>query len=227
MFIINQLQDQMELFTTHMSAYVDDLLCMSHESSLDIDQINHYFKMKGNSCGVPKVYLGGQINAITLSNNVHAWSFTSSKYVQDALENIQSHICTDYNMKLPTRVSTPCTSGYRPELDISRELTDSRAVYLMSLIRILRWAVRLGRIDIETEVSKLSSFLAALREDHLSQALHIFAYLKKYHNSGIVFDPTYPDVNEDYFKANDDGSTFTGTKVNPCHLTCHLLWVKK
>ena len=113
-------------------------------------------------------------------------------------------------MKLPTRVSTPCTSGYRPELDISRELTDSRAVYFMSLIGILRWAVELGRIDIETEVSKLSSFLAAPREGHLSQALHIFAYLKKHHNSGIVFDPTYPDINEDDFKTNDDWKYFYG-----------------
>ena len=113
-------------------------------------------------------------------------------------------------MKLPTRVSTPCTSGYRPELDVSRELTDSRAVYFMSLIGILRWAVELGRIDIETEVSKLSSFLAAPREGHLSQALHIFAYLKKHHNSGIVFDPTYPDINEDDFKTNDDWKYFYG-----------------
>ena len=111
-------------------------------------------------------------------------------------------------MKLPTRVSTPCTSGYIPELDISSELTDSRAIYFMSLIGILRWAVELGRIDIEVEVSKLSSFLAAPREGHFSQTLHIFAYLKKYHNSGIVFDFIYPDVNEDDFKANDDWKYF-------------------
>ena len=107
-------------------------------------------------------------------------------------------------MKLHTRVTTPCTSEYRPELDISRELTDSRTIYFMPLIGILRWTVELGRIDIETEVSILSSFLTAPTEDHLSQTLHIFAYLKKHHNSGIVFDPTYPDIKENDFKANDD-----------------------
>ena len=88
------------------------------------------------------------------------------------------------------RVTTPFTSGYRAELDTSRELTDERALYFMSLIGILRLAVELCRIDITTEVSELSSFLAAPRDGRLNQALHIFAYLKKHHNSGIVFDPS-------------------------------------
>ena len=72
--------------------------------------------------------------------------------------------------------------------------------------------MELGRIDIETEVSKLSSFLAVPREGHLSQALHIFVYLKKYYNSRIVFNPTYPDINEDDFKANDDWKYFYGNE---------------
>ena len=53
------------------------------------------------------------------------------------------------------------------------------ALYFMSLIGILRWAVELGRIDITTEVSELSSFFAAPRDGHLNQALYIFAYFKK------------------------------------------------
>ena len=78
------------------------------------------------------------------------------------------------------------------------------ALYFMSLIGILRWAVELGRIDITTEVSELSSFFSAPRYGHLNQALYIFAYFKKHHNSGIVFDPTYPYINEDDFKTSDE-----------------------
>ena len=35
------------------------------------------------------------------------------------------------------------------------------------------------------------------------QVLHIFAYLKKHHNSALVFDPSYPDVNIDTFLKYD------------------------
>ena len=104
--------------------YVDDLLCISHEPSLVLDKLDRYFTLKDNSRGIPKSDLGGQINAVKLSNNVHAWSFTSSKYVQEAVKNVEKHIFTEYNLLLPTRVTTPFTSGYRPEIDISRELTD-------------------------------------------------------------------------------------------------------
>ena len=121
-----------------MLTYVDDLLCISDQPSLDLDKLDKYFKMKANSRGIPKSYLGVQINAVTLLNNVQAWSFTSSKYVQEAISNVEKHIFTEYDTKLPMRVTTPFTSGYRAELDTSRELTDERALYFMSLIGILR-----------------------------------------------------------------------------------------
>ncbi len=51
--------------------------------------------------------------------------------------------------------------NYTPELDGSAELDDERATYYQSLIGILRWAVELGRIDICTEVSVMSSYCDA------------------------------------------------------------------
>ena len=117
--------------------------------------------MKTNSREVLKSYPGGQIITVTLLNDIQAWSFTSSKYVQEVLNNVENHIFTEYGMKLPTKVITPFTFGYRPELDTSRELNDEEALYFMSLIGILRWAVELDNIDKDTEALKLSSFLAA------------------------------------------------------------------
>jgi len=58
---------------------------------------------------------------------------------------------------------------------------------------------RAWRIDITVDVSMMSSSHVALpREGHLQQVLHIFAYLKHHHNSSLVFDPSYPDI--DYKK---------------------------
>ncbi len=54
--------------------------------------------------------------------------------------------------------------------------------------------VELGRIDIATEISLLSSPLAYLHERHLKAALHMMGYLKQKHNSCLVFNPTYPTI---------------------------------
>jgi hypothetical protein len=60
-----------------------------------------------------------------------------------------------------------------------------------------------GRIDIITEVSMFSTFLCMPREGHLDAVYHLFAYLSLYHNTRVVFDPTYPDVDMRAFIKTD------------------------
>ena len=57
----------------------------------------------------------------------------------------------------------------------------------------------MGRIDISMEVSAMSSFIAAPRYGHLLQVLHIFTYLKCHHAARLVFDPSYPNINQEDF----------------------------
>ena len=45
----------------------------------------------------------------------------------------------------------------------------------------------------------LSLHLAMPREGHFYAALHIMAYLCQHHNSRMIFDPTYPDIDYDAF----------------------------
>ena len=63
------------------------------------------------------------------------------------------------------------SNEYRAEIDISPELDATDAANYQSLIGILQWMVELGRVDITTEVSMLSSCLALPREGHLKQVL--------------------------------------------------------
>ena len=86
------------------------------------------------------------------------------------------------------------------ELDVSPELTPRDSAYYQSLIGILQWIVELGRIDICLEVSMMSSHLAMPRKGHLDQVLHIFAYLRKYHSTELVYDPSDPVVEQDVFE---------------------------
>ena len=57
------------------------------------------------------------------------------------------------------------------------------------LIVELRWAIEIGRVDINHEVSVLSSYRASPRGGHLQQILHIFALLKKNQKLTLYFDP--------------------------------------
>ena len=112
--------------------------------------------------------------------------------------------------KMPNKADTHLTTIYRPELDVSRELNESEAAYYQSLIGILRWIVELGRVDVCLEVSMMSSHLPLTREGHLEQVLHIFAYLKKYHTSELVYDPSEPVVDENDFERRDWASSEFG-----------------
>jgi hypothetical protein len=87
-------------------------------------------------------------------------------------------------------------TSYRPELDITPELEPTDAAYFQLVIGILHWIVELGRIDICLETSMVSSHLDLSREWHLAQTFHFFAYLRKYHNTEMVFDTSDPVVNE-------------------------------
>ena len=49
----------------------------------------------------------------------------------------------------------------------------------------------------------ISSHLALPRGGRLAQVFHIFADLKKHHNSVLVFNLSYPDVKIDTFLKHD------------------------
>ena len=53
----------------------------------------------------------------------------------------------------------------------------------------------------------MSSHLAMPRKGHLDQVLHIFAYLRKYHNTELVYDPSDSVVEQDVFERRDWASS--------------------
>ena len=65
-------------------------------------------------------------------------------------------------------------------------------------------------IDISTEISRSSSFLVMPRRGHLVNTLHGMSCLKIKHNSMLVLDPTYPDIEIDHFQTEHDRAPFYG-----------------
>lgn len=190
--------------------YVDDCLVLS-EKAEDIirKEIGKYFELKEESIGPPDIYLGGKLRRVVLENGSKAWAFGSSQYVQNAVKNVEEYLkgCGE---SLPARASSPISNNYRPEVDVTEELEGEAASYYHSLIGVLRWIVELGRVDIDVEVSMMSSHLALPRKGHLQQLFHIFAYLKKHHNAEMVFDPSDPVVESSQFERQDWSHTVYG-----------------
>ena len=118
-----------------------------------------------------QIYLGGKVRKVELESGEMCWSFSSSQYVGEACRNVRNHLkerngdvymqeCTYF---IPKKDPAPMSNKYRPRIDISPELNVTDAAYHQSLIGILRWMVELGRVNITTEVSMLSSCLALPR----------------------------------------------------------------
>ena len=194
--------------------YVDDALVVSENAeSILRNELGRHFHLKEESIGPPTVHLGGRVRKVQLENGVWAWNFSLSQYVQSAIKNVEKYVGKSKNshLKIPSKAETPLTTSYRPELDVSPELTPRDSAYYRSLIGILRWIVELGRINICLEVSIMSSHLAMPRKGHLNQVLHIFAYLRKYHNTELVYDLSDPVVEQDVFERRDWTSSEFGT----------------
>jgi hypothetical protein len=166
-----------------------------------MSQIQESFKFKNDEVKPLDTYLGSTLKLKSI-NGITCWNMSSAKYIYALVVNVQEKLATR-NMVLPTKCYTPMSAGYRPEDNISLELDQADTTYFQELVGILRWAIKLGRIDISCEVSMLSTHLALPREGHLKQALHIFGYLKLHPKKSIYFNPECIDVPSDRFQAFD------------------------
>ena len=126
-------------------------------------------------------------------------------YIKAAITEVESKLQKE-GKSLPKKANVPMCQSYRPELDSSRELEGEDITYYQELMGILCWSIEIGRVDILTEVSKLSAYQASPRHGHLLALYQIFAYLKKKPKLSLYFDPRLPNV--DYTAFQDNASDF-------------------
>ena len=101
---------------------------------------------------------------------------------------------------MPKMAENPFKMDYDPELDISPELDPITVSYYLTIIGILRWMIKLGRIDIITKESLLSSHVALPRDGHLEAAVHVMEHVGHKYNFRLVYDPLYPEIDHSVFK---------------------------
>ena len=124
--------------------------------------------------------------------------------------------------------------SYRPENDTSDLLGDELASRYMQLIGILRWGVELGRMDVITEVSMLSSYNCSPRAGHLEAVYQVFEYIDSHLRSRAAFDSSRPTFIGSKFSKITDWTQIYGdvteelpaempeARGNPVEITMHV-----
>ena len=125
-----------------------------------MDAFSQLYTLKSESVKEPTEYLGAEIQKHHILGNTdlknkECWAMSSDKYVKCAMTNVELETAQN-DQCLRTKVHTPLSSGYHPELDSSPELNAQYANYYQNQISVLQWIVELGRIDILVPVAHMS-----------------------------------------------------------------------
>ena len=199
-------------YYSYLVVYVDDVLSIHKDPGKILSYVNRDFRLK-DPPQQPTMYLGADICKYHVDGDItnnECWAMSADSHVKKAIEVVQSRMKDD-NVKFKASAKTaehPFSSqSYRPELDTTEECDDDQVQFYQSLVGIMRWLCEIGRLDILTETSLLSTYLSSPRVGHLHQALHVFKYLKDHKRSKIVFDPTYVDINDDHLPLEERSST--------------------
>ena len=186
-----------EEYYEYLLVYVDDLLCVSHDTSSIMLEFSNLYRLKEGSVGPPSRYLGADIAKTYTPSGVPCWAMGSHSYFNNAIRIVNGYV-RDSGRKF-RKASCPFhTADYHPELDDSPLLDPAGIARYQELIGILRWGCELGRLDILHEVALMSTFLAAPRQGHLDEVYHIFSYLELAGSRCLMFDPTVPGNEVDF-----------------------------
>jgi hypothetical protein len=112
---------------------VDDILCISHEPSKFMEMLQVKYTLKKGSVGEPTAYLGAEVCKHYIENSE---ALSSDKFVDRAVKEVERQLA-EADKKLKTRVKTPMSLDYQPELNDTPELDAKRANYYKGLIRNL------------------------------------------------------------------------------------------
>ena len=180
-------------------AYVDDLVLVSHDTTRGMEELlqHNRIKLKKDKFAPSHTFLGFQLQLKTLSG-CDMWTHNSFTYVNAAIKTIQEALLSR-KILMPTKAKNPFASIYHSELDASPELDLDNTRFCQEMVGMLRWAVELGRVDINFEVLLISSHTINPRIGHMNALIHIFAYLNQNPKLIIAFDPRHPYINEDLF----------------------------
>jgi hypothetical protein len=134
-------------YWTYVLVYTDDILCVSHDPKAVMDYLSSRYTLKNGTVAEPDMYLGAQVKKWYFEGSEDPkkprWAMSSELYVKRAVGDVEMEL-HKVDRVLPTKVTTPMSQSYRPEIDQTPELNADRGQYYQSLIGVLRWICELG-----------------------------------------------------------------------------------
>jgi hypothetical protein len=164
--------------------------------------LEDFYRLK-DGFSQPSRYLGAEVKKWTFPQDAkkHYWALSSTQYIKEATKNMEAHLKTKDRKLYP--VHQPMHTDYVPVLDVTPFLDDEETNFYQSQVRILRWMVELGRLDLYLYVALLSSYLFQPRQGHLEAVYYMFGYLKAHDRSTMVFDSNYINWKDEDFPRHD------------------------
>ena len=83
-------------YYSYVLLYVDDCLCICHNAEQELHKINKFFKMKDGLIGNLTFTWEPRSNKWNYQTGVKAWALSSSKYIQEAIKNLQKIFGTQH-----------------------------------------------------------------------------------------------------------------------------------
>jgi hypothetical protein len=117
--------------------HTDDLLCLSENPSLILNNLNQHYLLKKESIGKPSSYLGAVVGQYNLEHDPSnpKWYMSSEKYVKEAVRNVREWL-RERNQEMKLRASSVLPTGYRPELDATEYCSDEEGNYYQQQIGV-------------------------------------------------------------------------------------------
>jgi hypothetical protein len=177
----------------YIGTYTDDLLVVSHRVSQVFEELELFYTFKGNDR--PSLHVGVDYIASELPNGKVKYQLGSFTYVKEAISKIELLLeeagIPFHSTKV---VSSPMHEKVEPELFDGDVCTAIEHTAYMQLIGIYQWIQSLGRVDIGFAVSSLSRFSALPRKQHLTLAVEILYFLRKFPDRRLPVDSTPMDL---------------------------------
>ena len=143
----------------YMLAYVNYVLHLTNYVQEYMLELNQSYRLK-EVFVPPDIYLGANVDKVQLEDGRTVCSTTCVDYLRGYTKNVDSIIeVNKAALKSSGDRNRPYPSSYKTELEVTNELYEDLTNRFQKLIRVLRCSIELGRLDIMTEVSFLSTFM--------------------------------------------------------------------
>ena len=170
----------------------------SQRASSVMEAISYVYTLKEDkktkSCfGPPDMYLGNKY----ADDNQYCWSMSGNHYVKNTVAKVDEKLM-NHGSQLNVKQQSSFTTVYITDMYTFPELDTKQLNYFQEMIGCLRWAIKLGRAAIATEVALISRHLDLPCRGHFDQCFNVYAYLKQHHYSKLVMNPAYMNSKDHY-----------------------------